>query len=203
MALQLDPELALSLGAVAEAMAAKPQLAVGDVEGRRRATAEMYQGLAGTFPEITDVTRKDHTIQTEDGAHLIVAEFRSTKTPASSPSKAVYYIHGGGMILGSIDMFQGLVKQRVLETGIPAFMIGYRLAPENKHPGPVNDCYAGLQWLSKNATSFGIDPAGIIVMGESAGGGLAGEVLVSPTFAGYIANTDYSCDHALGPRQQI
>lgn len=176
MALQFDPELIQALGPMVEAMAAKPQYPVGDVESRRQTAGQMVKSLSAMFPTITEVSRKDHTIQAPDGADLVLAEFRSSKGPASISSKAVYYIHGGGMIMGSIEMFQEFVKDRVLATGVPAFMIGYRLAPENKHPGPVNDCYAGLQWLSNNAASLGIDPARIVLMGESAGGGLAGEV---------------------------
>ena len=54
--------------------------------------------------------------------------------------------------------------------------VEYRLAPE--HPGTtlVDDCYAGLVWLSQNAQKFNIDPTRIAVMGESAGGGIAAGV---------------------------
>lgn len=176
MALQFDPELIAAMGPMVEAMAAKPQFPVGDVASRRQMAVDMFKGMSAMFPAVPEVTRKDHTIKAPDGADLVLAELRSTKAPESSNSKAVYFIHGGGMIMGSIDLFAEFVKGRVLQTGVPAFMIGYRLAPEHKHPVPVNDCYAGLQWLSKNAASLGIDPARIILMGESAGGGLAGEV---------------------------
>lgn len=52
----------------------------------------------------------------------------------------------------------------------------YRLAPENRHPTPVEDCYGALIWLSTHAQEVGIDPARVGIAGLSAGGGLAAGV---------------------------
>ena len=51
--------------------------------------------------------------------------------------------------------------------------VDYRLAPETPHPGPVNDCYAGLRWIQDHCGQLDVDPDAIGLMGESAGGGLA------------------------------
>lgn len=197
MSLQLDPELVAVMAPMAEALAARPQLPAGDVAGRRQAVGEMSKSFSKMFPDVPEVTREDHAVQTTDGAEIIIAEFRLADSP--QPSKAVYYIHGGGMIMGSVDLFQSMIKMRVKETGIPAFAVGYRLAPEHKHPIPVNDCWAGLQWLSKNAASFGIDPARIVLMGESAGGGLAGGSITSPKFAISANHSACSWHGSYGP----
>jgi len=61
----------------------------------------------------------------------------------------------------------------VLEHGVVAVNVEYRLAPENPHPAPIEDCYAGLLWTVNHATELRIDPSHIVVMGGSAGGGLA------------------------------
>lgn len=60
-----------------------------------------------------------------------------------------------------------------LDAGFTVISVGYRLAPETRFPGQIEDCYAALAWLSGAAQSLEIDPARIAVSGDSAGGGLA------------------------------
>ncbi len=83
------------------------------------------------------------------------------------------WLHGGGYIMGSADAEDLTVKSIVSALGCAAVSVDYRLAPETPHPGPVEDCYAALKWLSTHADELGIDPKRIAVGGSSAGGGLA------------------------------
>lgn len=95
---------------------------------------------------------------------------------AASPTPALYHVHGGGMIIE--DNRFGLVEMvdLVEPLGMAVVSVEYRLAPETPHPGPVEDCYAGLVWLSEHAEELAIDPRRIVVGGASAGGGLAAGV---------------------------
>ncbi|KAM3423477.1 hypothetical protein BST61_g905 [Cercospora zeina] len=171
MALQYDPEYAAAMAPLAEIMAARPQLPPGDVQNRRETVNAMFQQMGAALPEIPSVKRTNHAIKSLDGTSITIAEFRKDGTPRGG--KAIYHIHGGGMILGSIDVFEKTTAKKCEEYGIPIFAVGYRLAPENPHPAPVYDCWAGLQWVSQNAEKLGIDASKIVVLGESAGGGLA------------------------------
>jgi acetyl esterase/lipase len=92
---------------------------------------------------------------------------------AATPTPAIYHIHGGGMIVG--DNRFGLAEMLNLAepTGMAVVSVEYRLAPETPHPGPVEDCYAGLVWVSDHADELNIDPERINIGGTSAGGGLA------------------------------
>jgi acetyl esterase/lipase len=90
----------------------------------------------------------------------------------------VLYLHGGGMILGSVAIFDGPVSRYVAHTGVAMPSIEFRLAPEHPHPTPVEDAYAGLVWLAAHAEELGVDRNRIAVIGDSAGGGLAAGVSI-------------------------
>jgi acetyl esterase/lipase len=95
--------------------------------------------------------------------------------PADSvgPVPVLYHTHGGGMIIGTAR--DGLVEALDLAAPLGAAVVSveYRLAPETPHPGPIEDCYAGLAWTADNSAELGIDPDRIVLIGGSAGGGLA------------------------------
>ncbi len=95
--------------------------------------------------------------------------------PPSTPTDrgAVLHNHGGGMVVGTADRAVADKPQLALEHDCVVVSVDYRLAPETPFPGPQEDNYAALLWLVDNAASLGVDPAKIVVMGESAGGGLA------------------------------
>ena len=95
---------------------------------------------------------------------------------ARGPLPAVYYMHGGGMVMGSNREGVAEVLDWAEELGLALVSVEYRLAPEHPHPAPVEDCYAGLRWTADNAKELGIDPERILVAGTSAGGGLAAAV---------------------------
>ncbi len=94
--------------------------------------------------------------------------------PSQNRSRgAILHIHGGGMVMGSAEMSRMSMPGIALANDAVAVSVDYRLAPETPFPGPQEDCYAGLEWLIANAAELGVDPSRIVVMGESAGGGLA------------------------------
>jgi acetyl esterase/lipase len=96
---------------------------------------------------------------------------------AQAPVACLYFIHGGGMIMGDNRSggFPGALAHAE-KLGAAVVSVEYRLAPETPHPGPVEDCYAGLVAAIEHADELGIDPARVIVGGASAGGGLAAAV---------------------------
>jgi acetyl esterase/lipase len=88
--------------------------------------------------------------------------------PTLSHDAVLYYLHGGGYVIGSANTHQNLIAQLCEDSGCRAFAINYRLAPEHPFPAAIEDAVAGYRYLLERGT----DPARIVVAGDSAGGGL-------------------------------
>lgn len=86
---------------------------------------------------------------------------------------ALLHMHGGGMFSGSPILSPYSSAAAALDAGFTVVSVDYRLAPETRFPGQIEDCYAALAWLHNEAHALDIDPALIAVSGDSAGGGLA------------------------------
>ncbi|MFE2881869.1 alpha/beta hydrolase [Streptomyces sp. NPDC059272] len=119
------------------------------------------------------VDRREVTVPAKDGAQLRLSVFSPATTDRTTAAPCVYWIHGGGMVMG--DRFSQLDIPLEWLDGLGAVVVSveYRLAPEVTGTTLVDDCYQGLLWTAEHSEELGIDPARIIVAGASAGGGLA------------------------------
>ena len=85
----------------------------------------------------------------------------------------IFHIHGGGFVGGSVAEVEFLHRPLSAELECVIVSVDYRIAPETKFPGNIEDCYAALAWTFAHADELGVDQKRIGVMGESAGGGLS------------------------------
>ncbi|QEO08922.1 alpha/beta hydrolase [Protaetiibacter larvae] len=83
------------------------------------------------------------------------------------------WVHGGGFVIGSPRQDERHCSETAAELGMVVVSAHYRLAPEHPFPAGLDDVTAAWQWLQAEAATLGVDPARVIVGGESAGGGLA------------------------------
>jgi acetyl esterase/lipase len=90
-------------------------------------------------------------------------------TPASRPNRHVLYLHGGAYRLGAPSTYRHLTWRIASEAQAQVLVIDYRLAPENPFPAALEDAVSYYCWL----LAEGADPRQIVVIGDSAGGGLA------------------------------
>jgi acetyl esterase/lipase len=106
----------------------------------------------------------------EGAPDITVRIYRPVDATGTLPG--IYFIHGGGMILGNIDGEDAVATMVCDHVHAVVVSVEYRLAPENPYPASVEDCYAGLAWMASHAAELGFDPDRLAVYGGSAGGGL-------------------------------
>jgi acetyl esterase len=162
MSYPFDPELA-------EAVAAMPPTEMSDIPSARVQMTETFAAVFGE-PDRSGVQVRDELVPGPDGAPDVRLRI-FTPDRVAAPA-AIYDVHGGGFIVGTIDIFDPLNVRLARELGVVVVTVDYRLAPEHPYPAPLEDCYAGLVWTAKNADALGVDPERIVIHGESAGGGL-------------------------------
>jgi acetyl esterase/lipase len=164
----IDPESRVPLDGLLEVMPGGFN-AIPDIVQRRAAVEGLLSAIE--VPDNPNVTKEDRTVPGPSGdPDITVRIYRPVD--ASGPLPGIYYIHGGGMILGSVEGEDPTATMICDQVGAVVVSVEYRLAPEHPHPAPVEDCYAGLVWTAKNAAELGIDPRRLAIYGGSAGGGL-------------------------------
>ncbi|MDX6744054.1 alpha/beta hydrolase [Actinocorallia sp. A-T 12471] len=165
-----DAELAPVLRVMNEAL---PPDAFADLDKLKDSfAAAVEQPSPESFSRDGAYTIEERFVPGPEGAPDI-ALLICLPTRVEAPYPLIYHTHGGGMVIG--DNKVGLPDTLELAEGVGAAVVSveYRLAPGTRHPGPVEDCYAGLVWAVEHAEELGVDPARVIVGGASAGGGLA------------------------------
>ncbi|MCK2219533.1 alpha/beta hydrolase fold domain-containing protein [Actinomadura sp. ATCC 31491] len=167
----LDPELRAAVEAAPLPVTDLSALTLEELQGLRAQTKAFVAAFPP--PPQTGVTVEDRLIPGPEGAPEVRVRIYRPAGGEEGGRPGLYWIHGGGMIMGVPEMDDALILDYVERLGLVAVSVDYRLAPEHPHPAPVEDCYAGLVWTAKSAAELGIDPARLAVGGASAGGGLA------------------------------
>ena len=129
------------------------------------------RALAATFSDRMPATPTD-------GVSIIESAQGSVRMRMHLPDEvrtdaALVWVHGGGLILGSPRQDDPLAGGTAAELGMPVFAARYRVAPRGRFPGALDDVIAVWDAVQAQAEKFGIDPARVVIGGESAGGGLA------------------------------
>lgn len=135
-------------------------------------------------------------------AGSVAAEW--VNTPDLDEHQVVLYVHGGGFVWGSCTSSRMVAATFARVTHTRVLVLDYRLAPEHPYPSAPQDCLAAYHWLLDS----GVSPEHLIVVGDSAGGGLvlallvklaqeallqpAGAVLISPWLDLTLSGASYT-----------
>ena len=114
------------------------------------------------------------TMRVPDGFRTAPVELggvRALRFEPTAPARpgTILFLHGGSFVSGSPETHLGLTGELVVRTARAAVSVDYRLAPEHPFPAAIEDATAAYRALLE----AGHDPAGIVLTGDSAGGGLA------------------------------
>jgi epsilon-lactone hydrolase len=95
--------------------------------------------------------------------------------------KVILHLHGGGYTKCSCNTSRLTAAQISAASACSVLVIDYRLAPEHPFPAALEDAAAAYRWLLDQ----GFEPENIVLLGDSAGGGLGVSTLVT-----LVANGD-------------
>ncbi|EGD53866.1 alpha/beta hydrolase [Gordonia neofelifaecis] len=137
---------------------------VAGVEAARAAFEALPQARGPEMHSVDD--------RTVDGPHgrLRLRIYRPLDEPALP---ALVYLHGGGMVIGSIETFDRMARLLAEASSAVVVSVDYRLAPEHRYPVASDEAYFAMQWTVENAATLGIDARRVAIGGDSAGAALA------------------------------
>jgi acetyl esterase len=140
-----------------------------------RSTPEMLKILGTTLATDDRVVVENIEVPGPAGAPPVTLRIYTPKTQAT-PLPALVYFHGGGFVIGDVYTEEHRCLRLAADGGCVVVSVDYRLAPENRFPAGVEDCYCALQWVVTHGADLGVDAHRIGVGGASAGGALAAAV---------------------------
>ena len=163
---RLDPHLRLAM----KAAAAEPSLDTLDpVEARRTSKA----GFAASNAQRVEGVSVTPTIIPDPKHGDLDARVYTPAGASAQPRPGVLFLHQGGWVIGDLDTCDTFCTQ--LASGLDAIVVSldYRLAPEHRFPTQNENVDAAWDWMIEAAPHLGIDPAQMVVCGDSAGGQLS------------------------------
>ena len=135
-------------------------------------------------PPLPDVPAREVRIPARGSLPEVVVQLVNSHPGQGKP--AILHTHGGGYILGSAKSEVRFLQETALVLDCTIVSVEYRLAPETRYTGSIEDNYAGLVWLHRNAGELGVDAKRIALMGESAGGGHAALLAIAARDRGEV-----------------
>jgi len=119
------------------------------------------------------------------GSDIPIRVYLPREAKAGELFPVLLWLHGGGFVIGNLDTHDSACRMLAEQADCMVVAVDYRLAPECKFPGAVDDCHAVLRWLALHGSEIGVDAKRIAVGGDSAGGNLAAVLSILARDEGY------------------
>ena len=174
--MQVHPQIAVALEALKNANL--PPMDTLEPDAARKMMAAMSAARGGEPTAVRKV--EDRTIPGPAGEIPV----RIYWPDEDGVRGGMAYYHGGGHVIGNLETHDKICRNLCAGGGVVVISVDYRMGPEHKFPAAVDDCWAALEWMAANGDELSVDPAKLIVAGDSAGGNLAGVVALMARDAG-------------------
>ncbi|MDR6232869.1 alpha/beta hydrolase [Pseudomonas oryzihabitans] len=166
--MSLHPEIAAFLDLAEESQNDDNAFHLGTPERARQLFQRSTEQMRWPAPQQLDVL--DLRLASR-GGELPVRLYRPLNSPQSCP--VLVYFHGGGYVVGSLDSHDGVCRELCARTPCAVLSVGYRLAPEQRFPGAIEDGEDVLTWLTEQCAAYGLDSGRLALGGDSVGATLA------------------------------
>jgi len=184
---RIDPRIKALFGALVLTSAgdvkSRDDLLAEENSEQGKARAAMFKTMLESFDNETvapsaGLKITSESIRSEPDGNKI--NIRFIRPDTNEKLACVYYIHGGGMMMGScFDANYNAWGKMIAAQGVAVAMVDFRnsIAPSSvpevaPYPAGLNDCVSGLKWVHSRAALLNIDPKRIVIAGESGGGNL-------------------------------
>ncbi len=107
------------------------------------------------------------------------------------------FFHGGGFVMGGIGTHEPYCAEAARLLDMPVISVDYRLAPEHPFPAAVEDCEAAARAVAHTSAALGLNPTGLVLSGDSAGGNLA--IVTAMTLRDSPASLPVIAQHPIYP----
>lgn len=144
------------------------------------------QDVDAAMPEV-DVEEME--IVVEDGRGLRLEIVKPKQQKGKLP--VVYYIHGGGWVMGDNITHRRLVSELAAKIPVAVVFPIYRQAPEGQYPLVTDDLFAGLKYVAENDKVLGVDSSRLAVAGDSVGGNMAAVLTLMAKLEGFYPKIDF------------
>lgn len=137
-----------------------------------------------TLPRTDDMLVEDHEL--ELGSHSVAlrvfypaldssqdAEFTHAPDAAMQPGSWVFYVHGGGQVVGSLDSHEFIARQLAAELNVKVFLLDYGLAPEFGWQQALLDCQAAFAQICAQAETWNIQANQAMIAADGSGCSIA------------------------------
>lgn len=124
------------------------------------------------------IDARDHMVTVEGYPPVLVRLYYPAESTLQMRLPVCLFLYGGSFIQGGLHhpAVDAQCTRRSAESGVVIAAVSYALAPEHPFPAALEQCYAALDWLTREGPRIGVDPTRLAVWGQSAGATLAAAI---------------------------